>query len=37
MYNVSLIEYGDTYDELEVALQELRDRVFELREERGMP
>ena len=37
VYNVSLIEYGDTYDELEVALQELRDRVFELREERGMP
>lgn len=36
-YNVSLIEYGDEYCCLETSLEELRDRVIELRAERGMP
>lgn len=36
-YNVSLLEYGDDYSCLESSLEELRDLVFELRAERGMP
>ena len=36
-YNVSLIEYGDSYDYFEKSLEELRDSVIQLREERGMP
>lgn len=36
-YNVSLIEYGDSYDYFEKSLEELRDLVIQLREERGMP
>jgi hypothetical protein len=36
-YNVSLIEYGDTYDKLEESIEELKDSVLNLREERGMP
>ena len=36
-YNVSLIEYGETYDKLEESLEELKDLVVNLREERGMP
>lgn len=34
---VSLIEYGDSYDYFEKSLEELRDSVIQLREERGMP
>ena len=36
-YNVSLLEYGDDYSCLESSLEELRDLVVDLREERGMP
>ena len=36
-YNVSLLEYGDDYSCLEKSLEELRDLVYNLREERGMP
>lgn len=36
-YNVSLLEYGDDYSYLESSLEELRDLVFDLRAERGMP
>lgn len=36
-YNISLIEYGDDYSSLENSLEELRDLVFQLRAERGMP
>ena len=36
-YNVSLIEYGDSYDYFEKSLEELRDLVIQLREERGRP
>lgn len=36
-YNVSLLEYGDDYSCLESSLEELRDHVVDLREERGMP
>ena len=36
-YNVSLLEYGDDYSCLESSLEELRDLVFDLRAERGMP
>ena len=36
-YNVSLIEYGSSYDDLEEKLDELKDLVLNLREERGMP
>lgn len=36
-YNVSLIEYGSSYDDLEEELDELKDLVLNLREERGMP
>lgn len=36
-YNVSLLEYGDDYSCLESSLEELRDRVFDLRAQRGMP
>lgn len=36
-YNVSLLEYGDDYSCLESSLEELRDLVLELRQERGMP
>ena len=36
-YNVSLLEYGDHYSCLESSLEELRDLVVDLREERGMP
>jgi NAD-dependent SIR2 family protein deacetylase len=36
-YNVSLLEYGDDYSYLENSLEELRDRVFQLRADRGMP
>ncbi|MBR3608112.1 MAG: SIR2 family protein [Lachnospiraceae bacterium] len=36
-YNVSLLEYGDDYSYLESSLEELRDRVFQLRADRGMP
>lgn len=34
---LSLIEYGDSYDYFEKSLEELRDLVIQLREERGMP
>lgn len=34
---ISLIEYGDSYDYFEKSLEELRDSVIQLREERGMP
>lgn len=36
-YNVSLIEYGDDLSSFQSSLEELRDEVIELREERGMP
>ncbi|OKZ61273.1 MAG: hypothetical protein BHV88_23320 [Clostridiales bacterium 41_12_two_minus] len=36
-YNVSLLEYGDDYSCLESSLEELRDLVVDLREERRMP
>ena len=36
-YNVSLLEYGEDYSCLESSLEELRDLVVDLREERGMP
>lgn len=36
-YNVSVIEYGDNFDCFEKRIEELRDRVIALREERGMP
>lgn len=36
-YNVSLIEYEDSYDFFEKSLEELKDLVIQLREERGMP
>ena len=36
-YTVSLLEYGDDYSYLENSLEELRDRVFQLRSDRGMP
>lgn len=36
-YNVSLLEYGDDYSCLESSLEELRDLVVDLLEERGMP
>lgn len=36
-YNVSLIEYGDSYECFEESIEELKDLVLQLREERGMP
>ena len=36
-YNVSLLEYGTDYNNLERSLEELRDEVFQLREDRRMP
>ena len=36
-YNVSLIEYGESYNDFEGKIEELRDMVIQLREERGMP
>lgn len=36
-YNVSVLEYGDNYSDLEPALCELKDQVLELRISRGMP
>lgn len=36
-YNISLLEYGDDYSQLEESLEALRDSVLQLRDERGMP
>lgn len=36
-YNVSVIEYGDTYDCLTEGLSDLRDQVLQLRNDRSMP
>lgn len=36
-YNVSVIEYGNTHDSLKDALEDLKDKVLQLRSERGMP
>lgn len=36
VYNVSIIEYGDSYDKLEPELQKLKEEVLELREDRGI-
>ena len=37
VYNVSVLEYGNEYEKLGVALGDLRERVIALREQRSMP
>lgn len=37
VYNVSVLEYGTEHEELEIVLNDLREKVLDLREKRSMP